>query len=63
MHAFVRSSPTFRCRFSQTITHRARLSRSYVGDHCNPLPFPNQRNPKPHDVFHLPKSATQKEIK
>ncbi|KIK27660.1 hypothetical protein PISMIDRAFT_64154, partial [Pisolithus microcarpus 441] len=27
------------------------------------LPFPNQRNPKPHDIFHLPRSATQKEIK
>ncbi|KAI6121755.1 hypothetical protein F5141DRAFT_998372 [Pisolithus sp. B1] len=63
MHAFVRSSPTFRCRSPQTFPPRARLCRSYVRDHCNPLPFPNQRNPKPHDVFHLPKSATQKEIK
>lgn len=63
MHAFVRSSSTCRCRLFQTLPRRVRLSRSYVQDHCNPLPFPSQRNPKPHDIFHLPKSATQKEIK
>ncbi|KAI6040271.1 hypothetical protein EDC04DRAFT_1528330 [Pisolithus marmoratus] len=61
--AFMRSSPTFRCCLSQTFLLRVRLSRSYVRDRSNPLPFPRQRNPQPHDIFHLPKSATQKEIK
>ncbi|KAI6033185.1 hypothetical protein F5J12DRAFT_712715 [Pisolithus orientalis] len=65
MHAlaFTRSSPTFWCRLSGTFPLRVRLSRSYARDCSNSLPFPSQRNPQPHDIFHLPKSATQKEIK
>ena len=30
---------------------------------ANPYPYPNKPRPTPHEIFHLPRSATAKDIK
>ena len=48
----------------------ATSSRTHIGPtsrrastSANPYPFPNTARPTPHQVFHLPKSATRAEVK
>ncbi|KAN0091188.1 hypothetical protein V8E55_004754 [Tylopilus felleus] len=47
-------------------THRTRdILRfcRHASTSSNPYPYPPHQNPHPHQIFHLPRSATQKQIK
>ncbi|GLB37154.1 putative dnaJ molecular chaperone homology domain [Lyophyllum shimeji] len=37
--------------------------RSTASTTTNPYPFPSHRNPTPHQIFHLPKNASENDIK
>ncbi|KAJ8077114.1 hypothetical protein PM082_001542 [Marasmius tenuissimus] len=47
-------------RFSRQLYLSCRWSSS---SSSNSYPFPSQPNPSPHQIFHLPRSASQEEIK
>ncbi|KIJ67831.1 hypothetical protein HYDPIDRAFT_107347 [Hydnomerulius pinastri MD-312] len=40
-----------------------RCTRRHASGSSNPFPYPTQPNPQPHHIFHLPRSATQQQIK
>ncbi|KAF8444656.1 hypothetical protein L210DRAFT_3394257 [Boletus edulis BED1] len=42
------------------VAHR---SCRHASTSSNPYPYPTHPNPQPHQIFHLPRSATQKQIK
>lgn len=46
---------------SPGLIKRGRLAHT-IHSH-NPFPYPSHRNPTPHQIFHLPRSATEAEIK
>ncbi|KAF9227308.1 hypothetical protein BS17DRAFT_775260 [Gyrodon lividus] len=50
-------------RTRNTLLHDARQCRWHTSGSSNPFPYPTQPNPQPHHVFHLPRSATQQQIK
>lgn len=54
--------PTFRSRV-YTLFISLQSSRSYAFKSTNPYPYPTQTNPQPHQIFHLPRSATQEDVK
>jgi len=41
----------------------ARRSASTANGSSNPYPYPSKLSPTPHEIFHLPPSASQKEVK
>ncbi|KAF8320064.1 hypothetical protein DL93DRAFT_1927280 [Clavulina sp. PMI_390] len=43
--------------------HAAETSAAGATNGANPYPFPSKDRPTPHDIFHLPKSASKKDIK
>jgi len=51
------------CHFQKPSSLEVGCFRSYSRLSSNPFPFPIHPNAQPHDIFHLPRSATQKEIK
>ncbi|KAL4073871.1 hypothetical protein J3A83DRAFT_4090979 [Scleroderma citrinum] len=51
------------CHLYKPFSLDVRCSRNYSQPCFNPFPFPSHPNAQPHDIFHLPGSATQKEIK
>ncbi|KAI0318312.1 hypothetical protein OF83DRAFT_1057064 [Amylostereum chailletii] len=51
--------PCIRARIDSLYTH----TRRFASINTNPYPFPAHAQPTPHQLFHLPLSATQKEIK
>jgi len=59
----------FTCRksfvryFASTRSVPAAATGSNASMSSNPYPFPKQANPAPHHIFHLPRGATQKDIK
>jgi hypothetical protein len=42
---------------------RVNTSRSYASKRANPFPYPAQTNPQPHHIFHLPRNASQEDVK
>ncbi|KAF9241632.1 hypothetical protein BU15DRAFT_44673 [Melanogaster broomeanus] len=51
------------CRTRNTLLYDTRRSRGYASGSSNAFPYPTQPNPQPHHIFHLPRSATQQQIK
>ena len=60
MHAFLRT--TFRQHGTQ-ISRLAGRNASTTRGSTNPYPYPSNSNPTPHQIFHLPLSASQQEVK
>jgi len=58
----VLSRPNIHWRSPQ-IANRARHLVSSARCSANPYPYPPNSNPTPHQIFHLPLSASQKEVK
>ncbi|KIK47131.1 hypothetical protein CY34DRAFT_293076 [Suillus luteus UH-Slu-Lm8-n1] len=54
--------PTFHSR-ARTFFIPPQSSRSYAFKSANPYPYPTQTNPQPHQIFHLPRSANQEDVK
>jgi hypothetical protein len=60
MHAFLRA--TFRQRGTQ-VSRLAGRCASTARSSTNPYPYPSNSSPTPHQIFHLPLSASQEEVK
>jgi len=45
------------------LRYLARPSCRHASTSSNPFPYPTHPNPQPHQVFHLPRSASQQQIK
>ncbi|KAG1777683.1 hypothetical protein EV702DRAFT_217108 [Suillus placidus] len=58
----MRRVPTFRSRV-RTLFISLQNPRSYASKSANPYPYPTQTNPQPHQIFHLPRSANQEDVK
>ncbi|KAG1813736.1 hypothetical protein EV424DRAFT_52395 [Suillus variegatus] len=57
-------APTFPSRSRvHTLFIFLQSSRSYASKSANPYPYPTQKNPQPHQIFHLPRSANQEDVK
>ncbi|KAI9429785.1 hypothetical protein H4582DRAFT_2144442 [Lactarius indigo] len=56
------SRPNIHWRSPQ-IVHRIRHIASSAPRSANPYPYPPNSSPTPHQIFHLPLSASQKEVK
>jgi len=54
---------TLRYQVRTLLTARANNSRSYASNSVNPFPYPTQAHPQPHHVFHLPRNASQEDVK
>ncbi|KAG1885145.1 hypothetical protein F4604DRAFT_153332 [Suillus subluteus] len=54
--------PIFRSRV-RTLYISLQSFRSYASKSANPYPYPTQINSQPHQIFHLPRSANQEDIK
>ncbi|KAF8844399.1 hypothetical protein BDN67DRAFT_895247 [Paxillus ammoniavirescens] len=51
-------------RTRSTLFHDAfQFRKRHTSGRSNPFPYPTQSNPQPHHIFHLPRSATQQQIK
>ncbi|KAI0812327.1 hypothetical protein BC629DRAFT_931986 [Irpex lacteus] len=57
----------FSTRHGQRVFSRAVCELHHACRHAstsaNPYPYPNTANPTPHQIFHLPRSATQADVK
>ena len=60
MHALLRT--TFRQRRTQ-VSRLAGRCASTARSSTNPYPYPSNSSPTPHQIFHLPLSASQEEVK
>ncbi|KAF5386060.1 hypothetical protein D9615_002463 [Tricholomella constricta] len=56
---------TTRCRYLWAAPPRIRNARntSTTTGQSNPYPFPSNRHPSPYQIFHLPKNASENDIK
>ncbi|KZT26766.1 hypothetical protein NEOLEDRAFT_1062507 [Neolentinus lepideus HHB14362 ss-1] len=52
-----------RLAFSTRCRRKGGVSLRFDSTHFNPLPFPSHPNPTAHQIFHLPTSASQEDIK
>lgn len=50
-------------RTRSILCYVAHRSCRHVSTSSNPYPYPTHPNPQPHQIFHLPRSATQRQIK
>ncbi|EAU91107.2 hypothetical protein CC1G_03275 [Coprinopsis cinerea okayama7 len=63
MHALSRSIPCSACRCYRSYAASARILARAASTTAQQFPFPAHRNPSPHEVFHLPRNATEADIK
>ncbi|KAL4065708.1 hypothetical protein V8B97DRAFT_1122862 [Scleroderma yunnanense] len=55
-------TPSYRsCILQSTI--RVPFIVRHASTFCGPYPFPTHRHPTPHEIFHLPRNASQEKIK
>ncbi|OAX33264.1 hypothetical protein K503DRAFT_775805 [Rhizopogon vinicolor AM-OR11-026] len=54
---------TFHSPVRTLLTTRVNSSRLYASKSANPFPYPTQTNPQPHHIFHLPRNASQDDVK
>ncbi|KAH9994915.1 hypothetical protein BJV74DRAFT_830435 [Russula compacta] len=62
MHALLRASYRW-CGLQISGLSRRSASTTNSNLSANPYPYPSNSNPTPHQIFHLPLSASQKEVK